>query len=77
MPCGTPEVTTNWGAAPELEEDGVTGLRRDEYSDLAAALMLVDHIAPEACRARVEDRFSAGAMVRGYERIYEQVADRR
>jgi glycosyltransferase involved in cell wall biosynthesis len=77
MACGTPVVTTNWGAAPELVEDGVTGFRRDEYSDLAAALMLVDHIAPEACRARVEDRFSAGAMVRGYERIYEQVADRR
>ena len=26
MACGTPVVTTNWGAAPELVDDGVTGL---------------------------------------------------
>ena len=29
MACGTPVVTTNWGAAPELVDDGVTGFRRD------------------------------------------------
>ena len=29
MAVGTPVVTTNWGAAPELVEDGVTGFRRD------------------------------------------------
>ena len=34
MACGTPVVTTNWGAAPELVDDGVTGFRRDGEDDL-------------------------------------------
>jgi glycosyltransferase involved in cell wall biosynthesis len=74
MACGTPVVTTNWGAAPELVEDGVTGFRRDGYGDLIDALNWVDEISPAACRARVEQRFSAPAMVEGYARLYEQLA---
>lgn len=73
MACGTPVVTTNWGAAPELVEDGVTGFRRDSYGDLVDALRWVGEIDPAACRARVEERFSARAMVDGYLRVYEQV----
>ena len=38
MACGTPVVTTNWGAAPELVADGVTGFRRDGEDDLVAAI---------------------------------------
>ena len=38
MACGTPVVTTNWGAAPELVDDGVTGFRRDGDDDLVDAI---------------------------------------
>ena len=38
MACGTPVVTTNWGAAPELVDDGVTGFRRDTADDLVDAI---------------------------------------
>ena len=38
MACGTPVVTTNWGAAPELVDDGVTGFRRDGDDDLVEAI---------------------------------------
>ena len=74
MACGTPVVTTNWGAAPELVDDGVTGFRRDGTDELVAAVGRLDEIDPVACRARVEERFSAEAMVRGYTDLYEQVA---
>jgi glycosyltransferase involved in cell wall biosynthesis len=74
MACGTPVVTTNWGAAPELVDDGVTGFRRDGTDDLVAAIGRLDEIDPLACRARVEERFSAAAMVNGYAAIYDQVA---
>lgn len=77
MACGTPVVTTNWGAAPELVDDGVTGFRRDSYAELVDALGLVGDLDPAACRARVEEHFSAEAMVQGYERVYEQVLARR
>jgi glycosyltransferase involved in cell wall biosynthesis len=74
MACGTPVVTTNWGAAPELVADGVTGFRRDTSDDLAHALGEVEQIDPAACRTRVEERFSSTAMVRGYETVFDAVA---
>jgi glycosyltransferase involved in cell wall biosynthesis len=76
MACGTPVVTTNWGAAPEIVDDGVTGFRRDGTDDLVAALAAVGDIDPAACRARVEERFSGRAMVRGYEARYEEATRR-
>jgi glycosyltransferase involved in cell wall biosynthesis len=76
MACGTPVVTTNWGAAPELVADGVTGFRRDSEDDLVAAIGRVGELSPAACRARVVDEFSGAAMVRGYEAVYERVVSR-
>jgi glycosyltransferase involved in cell wall biosynthesis len=73
MACGTPVVTTNWGAAPEIVDDGVTGFRRDGDDDLVEAVGAVRNLSPAACRARVEEFFSAHAMVRGYEAVYEEV----
>jgi glycosyltransferase involved in cell wall biosynthesis len=73
MACGTPVVTTNWGAAPEVVADGITGFRRDGDDDLVDALAHVGDLDPAACRKRVEDHFSGPAMVRGYEQVYEQV----
>jgi glycosyltransferase involved in cell wall biosynthesis len=72
MACGTPVVTTNWGAAPELVADGVTGFRRDGDDDLVTAIGLARKLSPTACRARVEELFSSRAMVRGYEAVYDR-----
>jgi glycosyltransferase involved in cell wall biosynthesis len=74
MACGTPVVTTNWGAAPELVTDGVTGFRRDTSDDIAQSFSYLDELDPAACRTRVEERFSARAMVRGYEDVFAAVA---
>jgi glycosyltransferase involved in cell wall biosynthesis len=76
MACGTPVVTTNCGAAPELVDDGVTGFRRERAEDLAEACNLVDDLDPWACRVRVKERFSAEAMVAGYEAVYASVCGR-
>jgi glycosyltransferase involved in cell wall biosynthesis len=73
MACGTPVVTTNYGAAPELVDDGVTGFRRDGDDDLVDALAHVGSLDPAACRRWVEERYSGPAMVRGYEAVYQQV----
>ncbi len=76
MACGTPVVTTNWGAAPELVADGVTGFRRDGDDDLVEAVRLSGTISPADCRARAVELFSAEAMVRGYEAAYEEATQR-
>jgi glycosyltransferase involved in cell wall biosynthesis len=72
MACGTPVVTTNWGAAPEVVADGVTGFRRDGEDDLVESIGRVRSLSTADCRARVEELFSAEAMVRGYEAAYER-----
>jgi glycosyltransferase involved in cell wall biosynthesis len=73
MACGTPVLTTNWGAAPELVEDGVTGFRRDSEDDLVAMVSAVGSLDPAACRKRVVDLFSGVAMVRGYEEVFRNI----
>ncbi|HWS47668.1 MAG TPA: glycosyltransferase family 4 protein [Acidimicrobiia bacterium] len=74
MACGTPVVTTNWGAAPELVDDGVTGVRADSDDGLLEGIARARDLSPLDCRRRVEERFSAEAMVRGYEAMYARVA---
>jgi glycosyltransferase involved in cell wall biosynthesis len=73
MACGTPVITTNWGAAPEVVVDGVTGFRRNTDEELAAAVGRAPELSPEACRRWIEDQFSGPSMVRGYEAVYEKV----
>lgn len=73
MACGTPVVTTPWGAAPEVVADGVTGYLRDDFADLVSAVEWAAELSPLDCRARVEEHFSAAAMVRGYEALFDKV----
>jgi glycosyltransferase involved in cell wall biosynthesis len=77
MACGTPVVARPEGAAIELVEDGVTGYLRDTIDELVDAVGLVTACSPAACRRRVGERFSARAMVDGYERIFSKVAARK
>jgi glycosyltransferase involved in cell wall biosynthesis len=40
---------------------------------MAAAVDRVGELDPRVLRARVQERFSAEAMVAGYERIYQRI----
>ncbi len=73
MACGTPVVSSPFGAAVELVEEGVTGFLRESLDDLVAAVADASRCDPHACRDRVARNFSAEAMVRGYEAVFEQV----
>lgn len=74
LACGTPVVARPLGAVPEVIEDGVTGFLRWDVDDLAAAARAAAGLDPEACRRAAEARFSATAMVDGYERLYRSLA---
>src|SRR5262249_59191326 len=66
MACGTPVVACPAGAAVELVDEGVTGYLRVSIEDLTHAVGMVDSCSPAACRERVQQHFSADAMVLGY-----------
>ena len=59
LATGTPVVGTPLGAAPEIVDDGVTGFLRADLRHLVDALHAVGDLDREACRAAVEERFTA------------------
>ena len=81
MACGVPVLASNTGGIPELIEHEVSGLMAPvgEISTMArlALSLLSDEqrLADmrQAAIARARARFSADAIVRRYEQLYEQV----
>jgi glycosyltransferase involved in cell wall biosynthesis len=73
MACGMPVIATPYGAASEVVRDGETGFIRSDLDQLAATIDRTGEISPEACRRRVQERYSAQAMVDGYEHLFVQL----
>jgi glycosyltransferase involved in cell wall biosynthesis len=73
LACGTPVVTTRWGAAPEIVTDGETGWLCDSPDDLAIGLQRAGDIERAACRSAVETYFSTERMVREHLDLYERL----
>ena len=72
LACGTPVLTTRFGAAPEIVEDGVVGFLRPDEAGLVDALGRIHEIDRAACRRRVEQRFSMEHMVAKHIDVYER-----
>lgn len=70
--CGTPVVGYARGAAPEVVADGHTGrlVAPDDIDALCDAVADAERLDPEACRRRVEERFSSRHMAAGYQDVY-------
>jgi glycosyltransferase involved in cell wall biosynthesis len=60
------------GSVPEVVADGETGFIVESVDEMAAAVERVGDLDPHVMRSRVEQLFSAAAMVTGYERAYER-----
>jgi glycosyltransferase involved in cell wall biosynthesis len=73
MACGTPVVAWRNGSVPEVVADGETGFVVASVEEMATSVDRVGDLDPHVMRAPVKERFSAEAMVAGYERIYQQV----
>jgi glycosyltransferase involved in cell wall biosynthesis len=73
MACGTPVVAWRNGSVPEVVADGETGFIVESVKEMAAAVDRLGELDPQLMRARVKERFSAEAMVIGYERVYGRV----
>ena len=47
---GTPVITTDWGAFPEIVHQGQTGYRVNDFKSLITAMESIDSIKPIDCR---------------------------
>lgn len=73
MACGTPAITTDWGAFTETVIEGVTGFRCRSLAEFVAAVDNAPSISPWACRQHVEGRYSFAVIGEQYERYFQRI----
>src|SRR5947209_14695650 len=76
MLCGTPVAALNFGAVPEIVDEGVTGCLANAPSEFSKAIMKCLTLDRTQIRGHAQRRFSVQEMARSYARIYEQAAAR-
>lgn len=73
--CGTPTITTDWGAFPENNPHGVTGYRCRMFNDFVWAVENIDRIRPQDCYRHAVNHFSDAVVYPQYKRYLEAVAE--
>jgi len=76
LACGVPVIASSFGSLPEIvtAECGLTSSSTDEMTEFLVSKAA--KISREACRARVEEHFSAAKMARSYLSLYKEVLER-
>lgn len=79
LAAGTPVISWQRGAAPEIVQAGTTGflLPFEDIKGAAAAVAQLDQLDRKTCRASIESRFSQAKMLDDYEAYYKTVLTRK
>lgn len=72
--CGTPVVTTDWGAFTETVEHGVTGYRARTLAEFCEGVELAPGLDGDLIRRRAIEKYSLEAVAPKYEAYFEQIA---
>lgn len=75
MACGTPVISTDWGAFTETVEPGLTGFRCRTLKDFVAAVDLARGMDRARIRERAVSRFGIDAVGALYESYFDDLAD--
>jgi glycosyltransferase involved in cell wall biosynthesis len=75
MACGTPAITFNKGAVPEIMVNGKTGFVVDSMNDMIGAVDRIDSIDPRECRRHVQSNFSITNMAYKYSELYQHIVN--
>lgn len=73
MACGTPVIAWPHGSVPEIITHGVNGLLVESVDAAVDAVLHIDTLGRDVCRASFEQRFTARHMAQGYVEIYKQL----
>jgi glycosyltransferase involved in cell wall biosynthesis len=71
--CGTPVITTDWGAFTETVIDGVTGFRCRTFGEFKRAAQDVERLDPRAIRERAVNLYSLDVIGKKYEAYFERL----
>lgn len=68
---GTPVISFNRGAAPEVIVDGETGFLVETLDQMVAKMSEVTKLSRRACRENIEKRFTINSMIEAYLKAYK------
>ncbi|MER8569636.1 glycosyltransferase family 4 protein [Mesorhizobium sp. M0924] len=71
MACGTPVIAFDYGAVPEVIDNGITGFIVSDVDSAAAAVDRLQTLDRAAIRATFEQRFTSRRMAEDYLKVYE------
>jgi len=75
MLCGTPVISTSFGAFTETIEQGKTGFRCHTLGDWLKALALVPSLDRQYISERARSLYALEAVAPQYDKVFRQVAD--
>lgn len=73
MLCGTPVISTDWGAFTETNIHGLTGYRCRTFGDFIWAAKNVDRLDPWEIRHHAEQNYSTERVAQLYEDYFERL----
>jgi len=73
MAAGVPVIAMDLGSCREVIAHNETGFLVNNVDEAAQAVGKIEQIDRRNCRRRVEQNFSIDCMVRGYEKVYEEI----
>ena len=74
LACGTPIIASDWGALPEIIQQGVTGFYCRDMDEFVTAVANVGNLNPLDCRRVAEEKYSLQVAYENYMQYFKRLS---